>query len=52
MKKSDTHFPLSVRMPPELMEKLRAEAARDNRPISQVVLLAVRTYLEAKNAKN
>jgi len=43
-----TYRPISVRIPLELHAQLLAEAERDSRPISTVLLLALKQYLAEK----
>lgn len=51
MKNTPYPLPVSVRVPPELLEKLKAEATRDQRPVSQIILFAIKAYVEDKNGK-
>lgn len=51
MKNTPYPLPVSVRVPPELLEKLKAEATRDQRPVSQIILFAIKAYVEGANGK-
>jgi len=43
---SDTH--LTIRIPKELKHQVGLEAARDNRTMASVVIIAIKAYLKKK----
>lgn len=44
--KSDAR--LDIRLPSELRQRLSVEAARDNRTMASVVIIAIKAYLKKK----
>lgn len=45
------HWPISLRLPPELREPLRRAAAAEDRTISNLIVHALRVYLERTGAE-
>jgi hypothetical protein len=46
-----TKQPFSLKLPPEIMEKVRAQALKEHRPVNNLIEVALLEYLERVKEK-